>query len=144
MTAFDHSKSLQDIDGQDWGEPTYTSRLVTECHRLRRVPLCDFTAENLRIMIGQNIGLEHLLPLALERLHDDPVAEGGYYPCDLLVNVLRSDAGFWRDHPELREQLIELTERAVALFPSRPDVVTKAVARAVAHVFNEFKHGKTV
>ena len=64
------NKSLQQLDGQDWGEPAFDSRLVVECHRLRRVPLRDFTVENLRITIGQSIGLEHLVTLVLERLHE--------------------------------------------------------------------------
>ena len=61
---FDRSKSLEELEGHDWDEPTYDSGLVTECHRLHRVPLCDFTVENLRITIGQIIGLEYLVPLA--------------------------------------------------------------------------------
>jgi len=58
LEQFDRSKSLQQFDGQDWGEPTYPSHLVRECRRFRRVPLCNFTAEDLRIAIGQNVGLE--------------------------------------------------------------------------------------
>ena len=63
-------------------------------------------------MIGQNISLEYVVPLALERLQADPYAEGDYYPGDLLVNLLRSNAGFWRRHPELRQQLVAIAERA--------------------------------
>ena len=94
LMNFERSKSLQELDGQDWGEPTFDSHLVTECHRLRRVPLRDFTVEDLRITIGQQIGLDYLIPLALERLEDDPFAEGAYYPCDLLVSVLRAEVRF--------------------------------------------------
>jgi hypothetical protein len=36
---FDRNKSLQQLEGEDWGEPTYDSHLVTGCHRLHRVPL---------------------------------------------------------------------------------------------------------
>ena len=58
MSDFDRSKTLQQLEGSDWGDPTYDSHLVTECHRLRRVPLREFTVEKLRIMIGQQIGLQ--------------------------------------------------------------------------------------
>ena len=71
----DRSKSLQQLDGEDWGEPTFDSHLVTECHRLHRVLLRDFTVEDLRITIGQQIGLDYLIPLALERLDDRRVFE---------------------------------------------------------------------
>ena len=139
---FERSKSLQELDGQDWGEPTFDSHLVTECHRLRRVPLRDFTVEDLRITIGQQIGLDYLIPLALERLEDDPFAEGAYYPCDLLVSVLRAEVRFWRIHPELRESLIAITERAVSLFPTVPDLASKTVTRSVRRAYDEFQIGQ--
>lgn len=133
------NKSLQQLEGQDWGEPTFDSHLVKECHRLRRVPLRDFSVGDLRIMIGQNIGLEHLVPLALERLHEDPFAEGNYYPCDLLVSLLHAEAQFWRSHLEWREQLVAITERAIAMFPTVPDVASKTVTRTVKERYEEFK-----
>jgi hypothetical protein len=135
----DRNKTLQQLEGEDWGEPQFDSHLVTECHRLRRVLLRDFTTEDLRITIGQNIGLEHLVPLALERLQQDPFAEGACYPCDLLVNVLGSEAQFWQGHPELREQVIAITERAISLFPTVPDIASKTVTRAVMDAYEQFQ-----
>jgi len=49
-------RTLEELEGERWGEATYPSHLVNECHRLRTVPLRLFTIENLRIMLGQNIG----------------------------------------------------------------------------------------
>ncbi|WP_458351676.1 contact-dependent growth inhibition system immunity protein [Micromonospora schwarzwaldensis] len=40
-------------------------------------------------MLGQEIGVPALLPLAVQVLLRDPLAEGDYYPGDLLSNVLR-------------------------------------------------------
>src|SRR6266436_2786608 len=102
MSDFDPSKSLQELEGKDWGEPTYDSHLVTECHRLRRIPLREFTGENLRIMIGQQIGLPHLIPLALELLRKDSFTAGDLYGGDLLAAVLRADSHFWVASPALR------------------------------------------
>lgn len=140
---FDRSKSLQQLDGQDWGEPTFDSSLVTECHRLHRIPLRDFTVEDLRITIGQQIGLDYLVPLALERLENDPFAEGAYYPCDLLVSVLGAEARFWQSHPELRERLVAITEQAISLFPTVPDIASKTVTRSVRRAYDEFQRGQT-
>jgi hypothetical protein len=139
MKQLDRSKTLQQLDGKDWGEPTFDSHLVQECHRLHRVPLRDFTVEDLRITIGQDIGLDYLMPLALERLHDDPFAEGAYYPCDLLVSVLGAKAQFWQTHPELSEQAVAITERAISLFPTVPDIASKTVTKAVTRAYEEFK-----
>jgi hypothetical protein len=44
MKQFDRSKSIQQLEGEDWGEPTFHMHLVRECHRLPRVPSRDFTA----------------------------------------------------------------------------------------------------
>src|SRR5882757_1092873 len=68
---------------------------LTECHRLRCIPLHEFTAENLRIMIGQQIGLPYLIPLALEMLRGNPFTAGDLYEGDLLAAVLRADSRFW-------------------------------------------------
>jgi hypothetical protein len=135
----DRSKSLQQLEGEDWGDPTFDSHLVTECHRLHRVPLRNFTVEDLRITIGQDIGLEFLVPLALERLAVDPFAEGDYYPCDLLVNVLRAKTEFWRQHPKLREELVLIANRAIAAFPNMPELGYETVVEAVTTAYGKFK-----
>ena len=127
-------RSLQQLEGQDWGEPTFNTHLVKECHRLRRVPLSDFTVEDLRITIGQNMSLDHLVPLAIERLHGDPLAEGGFYPGDLLVSVLRAKARFWHSHGEWRKQIVEIAERAIALSQETP-----FVNRAILEAYEAFQ-----
>src|SRR4029077_6353377 len=107
-------KSLQELEHADWGGPTYDSHLVTTIHRLRRVPLRQFSVEDLRIMIGQNIGLQYLIPLALEQLRRDSLAEGDYYPGDLLKMVLSADAKFWQNHPEWHKEVEEIAQRTKA------------------------------
>ena len=139
VISFDLGKSLQVLEGHDWGEPDYDSGLVQECHRLRRVPLREFTVENLRIMIGQNIGLEFLIPLALERLRDDPLAEGDCYPGDLLVNVLGAEATFWKEHADLLDVAREISERAISLLRSVPEAGTGTVREAVLGAHEDFK-----
>ena len=141
--VFDRGKSLQQLEGEDWGEPNYHTHLVKECHRLRRILLRDFTVENLRLMIGQSIGLKYLVPLALERLQADPYAEGDFYPGDLLVNVLRSDAGFWRRRPELRRQLVAIAERAIGPSKTLPANADKMEVGYIAEAYVEFKRQQT-
>lgn len=106
------NKTLQELEGNDWGKPTYNSHLVVSCHRLRRVPLKDFTVEDLRLMIGQKIGLPYLVPLALDLLGGNPLAKGDMYPGDLLNNVFRLPDQFWAKHPELRQKLDKIVEQA--------------------------------
>lgn len=103
-------KTLQELERQDWGEPPFPSSLVRTCHALRRKPLRDFTVEDLRIMIGQNISLNYLMPLAIEHLQRDPLAAGDFYPGDLLATVLRVTSGFWQVQPRLRQAVQDLVD----------------------------------
>lgn len=109
----DRAKTLQEIEGADWGEPAFDSHLVTTCHRLRKKPIKDFTVGDVRIMVGQCIGLNVLVPLALELLELDPFAEGDFYPGDLLNAVITGpELQFWKEHPDLAERLDRVLRRA--------------------------------
>ena len=106
-------KTLDELEGVVWGEPTFDSSLVTICHRLRTKPVDQFTVEDLRIMIGQKISLDYLMPLAIAELEQEPLAEGDYYPGDLLANVI--ECGEWlRAHPDLLHQVVGVAKRAAA------------------------------
>jgi hypothetical protein len=98
-------KSLENLEKSNWGEPDFDSHLVTTCHKLRRKPLDEFLIEDLRIMIGQNIGLKFLIPLALEQLNKNILTEGDYYEGDLLQAVLNSEAEFWQKNKILFDKL---------------------------------------
>lgn len=74
------------------------SYLIKTCNALRKKQLLDFTTEDLRIMIGQGIGLEFLIPLAIETLTENLFAEGDMYEGDLLKTVLNVDTQFWDGH----------------------------------------------
>ncbi|HEV2799820.1 MAG TPA: contact-dependent growth inhibition system immunity protein [Pyrinomonadaceae bacterium] len=107
-------KTLEELDGERWAEPDHNSSLVLNCRRLRHIPLKNFTIEDLRLMIGQEIGLEYLIPLALEHLERNPFAEGDFYPGDLLKNVLEVRREFWNQHPDLRRKISSILEDAVS------------------------------
>ena len=103
-------KSLDKLEKRNWGEPDFESHLVTTCYKLRLKPLDEFSIEDLRIMIGQNIGLKFLIPLALEELDKNILAEGDFYEGDLLQAVLNSEAEFWQTNKTLFKQLMLLVQ----------------------------------
>lgn len=52
--SVDRTRSLQDLEGTDWGEPPESATyLIATCHRLHRKRLQEFSVEDLRIMIGR-------------------------------------------------------------------------------------------
>lgn len=107
----DLNQTLTELEGSDWGEPTFDSHLIRTCHTLRRKPLKDFSVEDLRMMIGQNLSLAILVPIALDLLQEDPLTEGDYFPGDLLLNLMRIDRAFLLDHPSLSTQILDLYQR---------------------------------
>jgi CDI immunity proteins len=129
--GFDRSRTLQEIERHDWGEPAYDSYLVTTCHRLRRKPLNEFTAEDLRIMIGQKISLPILMPLAVEWLEREPLAAGHYYEGDLLAVVTTVGDDFWADHPDSLQRVRRVLGRVLALLPSLDEIDHRTVGRVL-------------
>ena len=99
-------ETLEQIDGERWGEaPADASRLVRTVHELRRRPVGELGVEGLRVLIAQQVGLAVLVPVALEILAADPLAEGDFYPGDLLSAVLRAPRAHWAAHPEQASRL---------------------------------------
>ena len=119
--------TLEELEGRPipaaGGERTHVIRRCTE---LMRTDVDRYTVEDLRIMIGQQLGAFHLLPRAVGVLLDDPLAEGHFFPGDLLTVVMRLPPAASHAHAVLREALVA----RVALLP-REDL-TPALADAVA------------
>jgi hypothetical protein len=116
--------TLDQLEGVEWGPNTFDSYLVQTCHRLRTKPIGEFSIEDLRIMIGQNIGSMFLVPLALEKLTECPLVEGNYYKGDLLTAVLQLPATFWQQRSDLRSQL----ENILTLITDPPDRLLNMVS----------------
>jgi hypothetical protein len=94
-------QSLEQIEGDFWGDPPAdATRLTATVHALRQRPVGQLGTEGLRVLIAQQVGLDVVVPLALARLEHDPLAEGDFYPGDLLVAVLRVPQAYWRSHSD--------------------------------------------
>jgi hypothetical protein len=78
---------------------TLTSALLARCEGLQDIPLQDYSIEDLRLLVGQQLGLRWLIPLALAHLTHNLFSEGDYYAGDLLASVLRLGTDYWRAHP---------------------------------------------
>lgn len=129
--GFDRRKSLQEIERCDWGEPTFRSTLVETCHRLRRTPLEEFTAENFRMMIGQKISLPILIPLAVEWLEREPLASGDCYTGDLLAAVTTVPDDFWAGHADSLQRVRAILVRVRELLPALDDIDGPTVASII-------------
>lgn len=98
----DENKSIEDLTKDYWKDTDFSSSLVAQCYEYRKIPLKDLTIEQIRLLIGQNIGLDYLIPKAIVMLKINILAEGDFYPGDLLKVVLTSDEIFWINNQSLK------------------------------------------
>jgi hypothetical protein len=121
IPADESRRTLDTVDPPAWGPaPPDATTLIKRCHQLRTKPLKDFTIADLRIMIGQQVALNRLVPLALNRLRPDPLMAGDDYPGDLLDSVLRVDTTFWEWSPDLTVEMRKLAEDLRERFKLEP------------------------
>lgn len=91
-----HQKTLENLEKEYWDDADHgDTGLVKRCFELRKIPLEQFTIEDLRLMIGQKFSPDYLIPLALEVLQNDLFAEGNLFPGDLLKTCLTLPTDFW-------------------------------------------------
>jgi len=100
------SQTLEQLEGQPVSPPAQSDTpLAQKCLRLMRVPLNELTTENVRMLVLQQIGLKHLVPLAMDKLEANPFVAGDHYAGDLLHAVVEAPPDFWASEPELRSRL---------------------------------------
>lgn len=99
-------KSLEQLENNVWREPIeFESNLVRHCYQYRKIPLQDLTIEQLRLLISQKVGIDHLIKIAIEKLKENILAEGDFYPGDLLNAVIQLPPTFLKRHPKLLQEL---------------------------------------
>ncbi|MEV4236934.1 contact-dependent growth inhibition system immunity protein [Nocardia sp. NPDC049737] len=123
------NQTLEQVDGVVWPDPpSNATRLMKTVHTLRRKPIGSFTAEDLRIMLGQHEGTSALLPRVLDVLERNPLAEGDYYPGDLLVSALKIPRSDWTANPTAVIRLRAVVDRLMlrddldVYFPSDDEI----------------------
>jgi hypothetical protein len=114
IMKMDRSKSLQELEGVDWGDPgSAETPMIGRVLALRRKPLERLSNGEVRLAVGQRVGFPLILALALDRLRADPLIEADYYPGDVLAALVRLDEKDWAGKDDLRARLAELFTRAM-------------------------------
>ena len=111
-------KNLDSLEKTNWPFDD-TTNLIKRVTTLRKVPLNEFTTEDLRLMIGQDVGLDYLIPLALERLEEYAFVEGDFYEGDLLVGVSRVGEEFWKENQNYKKRLDAIISNNIAAIRDR-------------------------
>ena len=107
-------KSISELEGWKCKIPVEgdDSYVVRNYYRLHNVPIKNYNLADLRFMIGQNAGLEYLVPIALEKLKEDIFLEAEFFEGDLLKGLFRIEdiSNYWASHNKEKQELIELYE----------------------------------
>ncbi|MEZ5946665.1 MAG: contact-dependent growth inhibition system immunity protein [Hyphomonas sp.] len=120
--------TLEQLSGERWPDPEPDATpLVKKCARYVRADLDSISDEGIRLLVGQRIYLKHLLPVALERLDQNPWLSGDFYQGDLLKAVVGSSND--KDADNFRIQIKDVARKALQLkIPEHtPDDVVSAI-----------------
>ncbi|WP_276979930.1 contact-dependent growth inhibition system immunity protein [Flavobacterium filum] len=99
-------KSIENLEKDFWGQsPKDSTPLVDKVHRLRTIQIEKLEPKNIRLLISQNVGLNFLIPVALDLLRDDIFIDTELFEGDLLKSVITVDNKFWNNNKELKDQL---------------------------------------
>ncbi|SMD27225.1 contact-dependent growth inhibition system immunity protein [Kibdelosporangium aridum] len=130
----DKELSLDQLENDVWGPaPADATSLIRTVHDLRRKPIGDLEAGDIRILLGQQEGVSALTPLALEFLESDPLQDTTYYAGDLLVAVLGVPKSHWTANPAQHARIRQIIKRAKHMLELDEDLSTpmKPVEKAI-------------
>jgi hypothetical protein len=112
MAHTNRNLSLEVLEKDFWTKPEeWYSFLEEACHTYRKIPLNQLTIKQLRLLIGQKIGLQYLLPIAFEQLKVNVFAEGDCYEGDLLDVVLKLDNAYWLSQPDYYQRFLNILKK---------------------------------
>lgn len=104
-------KSLEQLLGK-WKEEIpkegYSSSIQMRSYKLYGEKIKDYSADDVRFMIVQRIGLEILVPIALNYLKDNLLFETSYYEGDLLHSLLMVPKPFWKSNLTLYSEVYQI------------------------------------
>jgi CDI immunity proteins len=108
-------RSIEQLENDYWKDIDFPSTLVERCFTYRKIPVSELSVEQLRLLIGQQIGLPYTIPKAITVLKTDILAEGDYYRGDLLNSLLSLSEDEWNEFQADKTKLIELLHQNISL-----------------------------
>ncbi|MCX4612986.1 MULTISPECIES: contact-dependent growth inhibition system immunity protein [Streptomyces] len=111
--------------------PLTPTRLVRTVHELRRVPLGEVSAADLRTLLSQRVALPYVLPLAVRLLIEEPLLDACFDEGDLLLAAVNAPASAWALLPEPGARL-----RAV--ITTLPEAMVRGLTRGAAEDLARF------
>ncbi|MCF2876118.1 MULTISPECIES: contact-dependent growth inhibition system immunity protein [unclassified Tenacibaculum] len=105
------NKSLQDLLGKWKGEVPKrdsSSSIQIRTYNLYSKKIKDFDIDDLRFMLGQEVGSKYILPIAMKYLKENILIEANYYEGDLLSSILLLPKSFWKKNIKFYSEVYSL------------------------------------
>ncbi|MFE5373280.1 contact-dependent growth inhibition system immunity protein [Streptomyces mirabilis] len=126
------NRTLDELDPPRWVPPAAdATHLVRTVHELRRVPLGELSAADLRTLLSQQVALPYVLPLAVRLLLEEPLLDACFYEGDLLLAAVNAPAS-------ARALLPEPGARLRAVITTLPEAMTVGLPRCAAEDLARF------
>ena len=81
---------------------------------IRDTPISEFTYKDLSRACQQELYVNHIVPIAMVRLEEEPLA-GEMYEGELIVAMKSIPINYWKNHPLILERLLRVVERVKQL-----------------------------
>lgn len=95
MKNFELRKSLVELDEFEKLSRPHEYNLINRVNAYACMSLQELDIEGLRTLIAQGVGLRYCIPLALNELKDNFLAEGDFYKGDLFVSIASLEGDSW-------------------------------------------------
>lgn len=112
---------------------------VQKIHSLRNKMLRDFTIDEVRVCLAQDIGVIYLLPKALGFLETNPWSEAEHYEGDLLNTCIDISHDNWNNQANGRERMLAILNDAMKQIALGKFSAGRQEARDLERGFHKFK-----
>lgn len=136
------NKSISKLEGWKWkGEiPTRQTHSLVECrfYELHNIEISKLDLSDIRFLIGQNSGLNYLVPIAVNKLEENIFIEVEYYEGDLFCSLLQinNEPNYWISHQEERQKLITLYNEQKSMLGTLD--LTEEIKAKIKEAYKEF------
>jgi hypothetical protein len=137
IDEFDRKSSLENLENDYWVKTNFEVGLIEKCYHYRKIPIQDLSIEQVRLLIGQSIGLDFLLPIAIEFLEKNLLSEGDFYEGDLLESILKIKNDYWKNKRGFHKKIVGLIENGKAIFDDSDE--GNCLNKILKNRFEEFK-----
>ncbi|TCR65675.1 contact-dependent growth inhibition system immunity protein [Bosea sp. BK604] len=105
------SLTLEQLTGHRVGDPKDApTGMIRTIYEAYKKPLDQLSDWDIRLLVSQYQGYPYVLDLVWPKLEADPLFDGGLYPGDVLVSLVRAEDDMWAERPDYRARLQALCD----------------------------------